>query len=163
MSLAKITIKAFTMDYVMSNPELDRIVRSFNLGGHAGMMTLYRSFHETRKTRSVDAMALVAYLGDSPVGWALYSKEPTNLSHTLFNPEDGVLFYIFIAKPYRRLGAGSKLIKAARDLADEETLCVCPWDERSSDFYFKNREVKLFNTLPDKRSNLGDNIQDYYY
>lgn len=88
---------------------------------------------------------LLAYRFRTLVGWGIVSKETTNFkfSRSLegFNSTDGKLFQVFVDPAYRRQGIATELFKKAQQIAGSETLCVCPWDDRSEGFYSKFPDV----------------------
>lgn len=160
MSSSKIEIKVFDMNHVLNNPELEFMLRELSLGYNAGMSTQLNRFKSIIAERPVDARAVVGYLGQDAVGWALSSKEGTN-RHAQYDPSLGVLIYIFVNLKFRRMGVGSAILNECRKIAGEEKLCVCPWDEQAAEFYYKNRSHNLFNILPYKQIALGEDRSLY--
>ena len=101
---------------------------------------------DSRSHRRVDCQLLLAYRFRTLVGWSILSKENTDFtfSHSAngFNAIDGRMFQVFVDPTYRKQGIASELFKKAQQLVGDETLCVCPWDDRSLGFYSKFPNVK---------------------
>jgi GNAT superfamily N-acetyltransferase len=96
--------------------------------------------------RSVDCQVILAYRFRTLVGWGIFSKETTNFHFSRspggFKSEEGRMFQVFVDPSYRNQGIASEIYKRAQQLAGEETICVCPWDDRSTGFYNKFPNVK---------------------
>lgn len=70
------------------------------------------------------------------IGWALIWKPyvPTNRRKICE-------MHVYIRKPYRRRGFGSKLVECCRKIADDVfklPMCVAPHDDKSKAFYVTN-------------------------
>lgn len=70
---------------------------------------------------------------------------------------------MYVDKNWRRQGIGSSLLNECRVIAGSETLCVCPWDDRSCSFYYQHRDLGLFDVLPLKQIPVGDTHEEYNY
>ncbi len=162
MTSAQFEVRTFEISEVLANPYLETTLRALSLGSTAGMNTQLNYFKEYIKSRPVNAKAIVAQTGERAIGWALYSKEGTN-RHALYDPAQGVLVYMYVLPTWRCMGIGSSLLNECRNLAGDEALCVCPWDDRSCGFYYKNRDKKLFDVLPLKQIPVGDGHEEYSY
>lgn len=148
MSQARIDIKVFDMNAVLDMPEFLSQLRELSFGYGAGMNTEINRFIYIRQERLVNAKAIVGYLGETIVGWALYSKEGTR-RQSFYSPEQGVLIYVYVETSYRRMKIGSTLLAKCKELAEEQKLCVCPWDEVSHQFYQQHKQYKLFSVVPE--------------
>lgn len=138
----KINIHLASFNDVIHNPILMQELRELTLGGNSGMNIEMNKFINLAPERKIQAYAAMAYvdtmLGYEMIGWALISKEPARFAFQLqdeFHPEEGVLFEVFVDPAYRRKGIGKALLGFARNFVGNETLCVCPWDSRSNQFY----------------------------
>jgi GNAT superfamily N-acetyltransferase len=101
---------------------------------------------EDVKTRSVNCQVLLAYRFRKLVGWGILSKETTHYSFSRsyegFKSENGMMFQVFVDPSYRRQGIASEIYKKAQQLTNNETLHVCPWDDRSTNFYIRSSRVQ---------------------
>ncbi len=134
-----LTIRVVDFNLVARQPVLLAKLRKLTLSPYSGLNCELNRMLEDVKTRSVDCQLLLAYRFKTLVGWGILSKETTNFkfSRSLegFKSDDGKLFQVFIDPAYRRQGIATELFKKAQQLVGNETLCVCPWDERSEGFY----------------------------
>jgi GNAT superfamily N-acetyltransferase len=141
-----LTIRARDFNLVAHEPELMKKLRKLTLHSYSGLNRELDYLTKTALYRPVQAQVLLAYRQDKLVGWALLSKEESNMkfyySDSQFRPSDGLLFEVFINPDYRRQGIASELIKVARRKAGATRLCVAPWDERSLGFYKKFSHYK---------------------
>ena len=145
-----LTLTVRTMDFniVAKQPELIAKLRKLTLDPYSGLNHELTRMLTDVKTRPVECQIILAYRFNTLVGWAILSKENTEYhfmrSSTGFNKENGLLFQVFVAHEYRRQGIASEIYKKAQQLANGQVLNVCPWDERSSNFYesFPNVNTK---------------------
>jgi ribosomal protein S18 acetylase RimI-like enzyme len=108
------------MSYILNYAELDKIEDKINI--------------------------ILCYYGDKRkviVGWGLYTNYyfPYNFPHKQYDPKEGTLFQVYIAKKSRKLGLGKQIVQEA--LKANEILCVSPWSVSASSFYKK--------TIPENR------------
>jgi GNAT superfamily N-acetyltransferase len=145
-----LTLKVRTMDFnvVAHQPELLAELRKLTLSPYSGLNHELDRMLEDVKNRSVNCQVLLAYRFSTLVGWAILSKENTDFhfhrSSSGFNADNGIMFQVFIDPSYRRQGIASELYKKAQQLTNGEVLHVCPWDEKSTNFYvrFSNVQTK---------------------
>lgn len=134
-----IKIVAKDFNEIVHEKELLNELRRLTLTPSSGMnYELDRIIHFS-KERPVKAQALLAYRHKELVAWAILSEEPSNYFYNNggFNPEDGVLFEVYVQPSHRREGIGSQLINKAKNLVGDKKLCVCPWDGNSHCFFSK--------------------------
>lgn len=134
-----LTVRAQGINIVAKQPDLIAKLRKLTLAPYSGMNFELNWMLEEAQERFVDCYILLGYVSDELVSWALLSKEDSDFvfcnAPNGFKGSDGWMFQVFVSPDYRRRGIGSELYKAAQKLAGDETLCVCPWDDRSSGFY----------------------------
>lgn len=163
MMTPHLEIKAYEMTEVLTDRRIELSLRYLSLGRSAGMQTQLDNFKSIMETRKPEAKAVVAYMEEKAVGWALFSREATS-RHAAYDPTKGVLIYLYVSDSYRRKGIGSSILVECRFLAGSEKLCVCPWDERSQGFYNKHHDKGLFDTLPMRQVDIEkDYIAKYSY
>lgn len=145
-NLLTLTIRTLDFNLVARQPVLLAKLRKLTLNPYSGLNCELNRMLEDVKERPVECQLLLAYRFRTLVGWGILSKEATNFkfSRSLngFKSEDGKLFQVFIDPAYRRQGIATELFKKAQQIAGEETLCICPWDERSEGFYSQFANVK---------------------
>lgn len=145
-NLLTLTIRTIDFNLVARQPVLLEKLRKLTLSPYSGLNHELNRMLEDVKQRSVDCQLLLAYRFRTLVGWAIISKETTHFrfsrSSEGFKSEYGRMFQVFIDPAYRRQGIASELFKKAQQMTGDETLCVCPWDERSEGFYSKFMDVK---------------------
>lgn len=145
-----LTLTIRTVDFNLAARQTDLLpkLRKLTLGPYSGLNHELDRMLEDVKERSVDCQLFLAYRFRTLVGWGLLSKETTDFrfSRSLdgFKSEYGRMFQVFVDPSYRRQGIGSELFKKAKQLVGNEIICVCPWDERSVEFYnqFYNTDTK---------------------
>ena len=143
-NLLTLTIRTVDFNLVARQPALLADLRKLTLGPYSGLNHELNRMLEDVKHRSVDCQLLLAYRFRKLIGWGIVSKETTSFHfhRAGFQAEDGKLFQVFIDPAYRRQGIATEMFKKAQQMVGEETLCVCPWDERSEGFYSKFPDVK---------------------
>ena len=147
-NLLTLTIRTVDFNLAARQPELIAKLRALTLNSRSGLnVELNRMLRDVER-RTVNCQLLLAYRFRTLVGWCIVSKESTHFifPHTMdgFRKEDGRMFQVFVNPAYRRQGIASELFKKAQRLAGDETICVCPWDDRSRGFYekFPNAKTK---------------------
>jgi GNAT superfamily N-acetyltransferase len=138
-NLFSLTIRALDFNLLPQHPELVKQLRKLTLHPYSGLNKELTLLFRLMESRPVQSQILLAYRNQKLVGWALLSKERSYMvfsnTHSHFEPEDGMLFEVFIHPDYRRQGIGSELMKVARRKATPYRLCVAPWDAQSRGFY----------------------------
>lgn len=71
-------------------------------------------------------LTCVAFLGDEPIGWSLYTKE-------YFDRND--LIMVYVHPSHRRKGIGRSLARAMKESSGKETVLVIAWSQESLDFF----------------------------
>ena len=144
-NLLTLTVRAVDFNLVARQPELLAELRKLTLSPYSGMNHELNRMLEDAETRKVNCTVLLAYRFRKLVGWAILSKETTQFhfsrSFEGFNAENGMMFQIFVDPSYRRQGIASEIYKKAQQMVNNELLHVCPWDERSSNFYAKSTTI----------------------
>lgn len=147
-NLLTLTIRTVDFNLVARQPVLLEKLRKLTLSPYSGLNHELNRMLEDVKERSVDCQLLLAYRFRTLVGWGILSKETTKFrfsrSQVGFQSEHGKMFQVFIDPAYRRQGIATELFKKAQQMAGEDILHVCPWDERSEGFYsnFPNAKTK---------------------
>ena len=138
-NLFTLTIRARDFNLLPKYPELVKQLRKLTLHPYSGLNREMDVLFKLMEKRPVKAQVLLAYRNRKLVGWALLSRERSDMvfSHTWkrFEPEDGMLIEIYIDPTHRRQGIATELMKVARRKAGVRRLCVAPWDNSSRDFY----------------------------
>jgi hypothetical protein len=141
-----LTIRVTDFNLVARQPDLLEKLRKLTLSPYSGLNFEMDRMLEDIKQRSVNCQVLLAYRFNTLVGWAILSKEDSKFhfhdSASGFNSEDGLMFQIFVNPSNRRQGIASELFKGAMKLAQDETICICPWDNTSYHFYSQFPNVK---------------------
>jgi GNAT superfamily N-acetyltransferase len=144
-NMLTLTIRTTDFNVVAQQPELLAQLRKLTLDAFSGLNHEMDRMLEDVKTRPVKCQVLLAYRFSTLVGWAILSKETTNYrfmrSDTGFNSENGMMFQVYVDPAYRRQGIATEIYKKAQQLAKDELLHVCPWDNRSTEFYTKFENV----------------------
>jgi GNAT superfamily N-acetyltransferase len=144
-NLLTLTVRVVDFNLVAHQPELLTQLRELTLSPYSGMNHELNRMLEDVKTRKVNCNVLLAYRFRTLVGWGILSKETThfNFSRSFegFNAENGMMFQVFVDPSYRRQGIASEIYKKAQQMANSELLHVCPWDERSVNFYTRSTTV----------------------
>lgn len=147
-NLLTLTVRTMDFNLVAHQPELLAELRKLTLSPYSGLNHELNRMLEDVKEREVKCQVLLAYRFRKLVGWAILSKETThyNFSRSFegFKAENGVMFQVFVDPSYRRQGIASEIYKKAQQLTNNETLHVCPWDEKSTNFYTR------FSSVPTK-------------
>lgn len=138
-NLLTLTVRTVDFNLVAKQPELLAQLRELTLSPYSGMNHELNRMLEDVKTREVNCKVLLAYRFRKLVGWGILSKETThfNFSRSFggFNAENGMMFQVFVDPSYRRQGIASEIYQKAQQMANNELLHVCPWDDRSTNFY----------------------------
>ena len=136
---SSLTIRARDFNLMAHEPELVKQLRKLTLHPYSGLNRELDSLTRMMQQRPVKAQVLLAYRQDKLVGWALFSKEKSDMTfsntYERFDPNDGILFEVYIHPDYRRQGIASELMMVARRKAKPYRLCVAPWDDQSQKFY----------------------------
>lgn len=144
-NLLTLTIRTLDFNLVARQPALLAKLRKLTLNPYSGLNCELNRMLEDVKTRPVECQLILAYRFRTLVGWGILSKETTDFkfSRSLngFKSQDGKLFQVFVEPSYRRQGIATEMFKKAQEIAGNETICVCPWDERSEGFYSKFPQV----------------------
>ncbi len=138
-NLLTLTVRTVDFNLVARQPELLAKLRKLTLSPYSGLNhELDRMLRDVQE-RTVDCQVILAYRFSTLVGWAILSKEDTNFHFVNtgngFVKELGKMFQVFVDPKYRRQGIASELYKAALNAVGNETICVCPWDNVSYQFY----------------------------
>ena len=144
-NMLTLTVRQVDFNVVAQQPELLAKLRVLTLSPDSGLNHELNRMLEDIKTRPVKCQVLLAYRISTLVGWAIVSKETTEYnfmrSATGFNAENGVMFQVYVDPAYRRQGIATEMYKKAQQLANDEVLHICPWDDRSTNFYTKFENV----------------------
>mgnify|MGYP001619169783 CR=1 FL=1 len=139
-SRKKIKIKNYDINLILKEPILLSRLRELTLSPRSGMNYELNNFKKIANVRPVQASALVVYLENEIIAWALLSRENSKFSFknfTEFNAGHGILFEVYVDHAHRRRGVGSILLKKARKIANGTRLCIAPHDYPSDRFYEK--------------------------
>lgn len=133
-------LKLETHDYnnIYKNPSLMCRLRDLTLHTDSGMNYELNSLSRMASLRQVDCRVLTASHVSEVLGWALLSRERSNFCFPRqfgYDPEDGVLFEVFVDPRHRRKGIGSELLKLGAKKASPHPLCIVPHDVCSQAFY----------------------------
>ena len=145
-NLLTLTIRTLDFNLVARQPELLAKLRKLTLNPYSGLNCELSRMLNDVEHRSVDCQVILAYRFRTLVGWAILSKENTDFhfsrSHTGFRADDGKMFQVFVDPAHRRQGIASEIYKKAQQLTNGEVLHVCPWDDRSTNFYTRLSNVQ---------------------
>lgn len=137
-----LTIKVHDYNIAARDPEFVRTLRLLTLNPYSGMNYELNNFAQIRLERDVDCKIITAYHENEFVGWALLSGETTDFQFMNaadgFDDSKGLLFQVYVQPGWRRKGVASQILEVANKQASGKTLCVCPWDEASGNFYNKH-------------------------
>lgn len=144
MSLSQIVkIRTYNMNFVLAEAPLLATLRKLTLHSRSGLNHELNNFQEIIKIRPVNAKAIVAYLDEEAVAWALLSKEASTFyfrNGIEFNAGHGMLFEVYVALHHRRKGIASKILERARLIAGQQRICIAPHDSQSDSFYNHHRK-----------------------
>lgn len=141
----ELNIKVVEMDEIIRSNELLATVRRLSLGGYSGMNVALNAFIRDMLLRSIDAKAILMYNGEEAVGWALYSRDVAT-DHWRFNANDGsICFQVYVNPTYRRMGIGSRLMKAAISLSKGAVIKVYESDAPAFFALHKDQAENLQN------------------
>jgi ribosomal protein S18 acetylase RimI-like enzyme len=147
-NLLTLTVRTLDFNLIARQPVLLEKLRKLTLSPYSGLNCELDRMLQDVTLRPVECQVLLAYRFRTLVGWGILSKETTNFrfSHSKngFKAEEGKMFQVFVDPAYRRQGIATELFKEAQKMVGNETLCICPWDERSEGFYnqFPNVNTK---------------------
>lgn len=140
-NLLTLTVRTVDFNLVARQPDLLAKLRKLTLSPYSGLNHELDRMLEDVKERTVDCQVILAYRFSTLVGWAILSKEDTDFHFVNtgngFVKELGRMFQVFVDPEYRRQGIASELFKEALKVVGNETICVCPWDHKSHQFYSK--------------------------
>ena len=144
-NLLTLTVRTIDFNLVAKQPELLSQLRDLTLSPYSGMNHELNRMLQDVETREVNCKVLLASRFRKLVGWGILSKETTHFSFSRsfegFNAENGMMFQVFVAPAYRRQGIASEIYKKAQQMVNNELLHVCPWDDRSTNFYTRSTTV----------------------
>jgi ribosomal protein S18 acetylase RimI-like enzyme len=143
-----LTIRAVDFNLVAQQPKLLKKLRELTIAAYSGLnYEMDRMLVGVDSGESIDCKVLLAYRFDKLVAWAILSKEETDFhffnSDDGFKKEDGYLFQVYVDRDYRQQGIASELLYLAKKLVGNEVLCVCPHDEKSTQFFAKHSTTKM--------------------
>jgi GNAT superfamily N-acetyltransferase len=145
-NLLTLTIRTVDFNLVARQPILLAKLRKLTLNSSSGLNCELDRMLKDVEHRSVDCQLILAYRFRTLVGWAILSKETTNFhfhrSATGFRSDEGRMFQVYVDPSYRKQGIASEIYKKAQQMAGDEILCVCPWDDKSERLYNKFPNVK---------------------
>ena len=144
----EIKIRTYTMNYALKNADLLSHLRRLTLHQFSGLNKELNNFQEIIKIRTVNAKAIIAYNNETPIAWALLSKEASEFKFAngvAYNAGYGVLFEVYVDIPFRRKGIASMLLKRAKLIHPGQRICVAPHDSKSYSFYEKNKRDYKYN------------------
>src|SRR5260221_12480401 len=145
-NLLTLTVRIVDFNLVARQPELLDELRKLTLSPYSGLNHELTRMLKDAKEREVKCQVLLAYRFRKLVGWAILSKETTQFSFSRsyegFKAENGVMFQVFVDPSHRREGIASEIYKKAQQLTNNELLHVCPWDEKSTNFYTRTSKVQ---------------------
>ena len=100
-----------------------------------------KEFIESRLLEN-DSVIFIAFLMDTPVGFIqLYPSFSSLLLKPLWYFDD-----LFVAKPYRKRGIGTELVKKAKELADETQVLAVRREKIEGDGFVPIETLALFET-----------------
>lgn len=145
-NLLTLTVRTVDFNLVARQPELLAQLRKLTLSPYSGLNHELTRMLKDVEEREVKCKVLLAYRFRKLVGWAILSKETTHYnfsrSYEGFKSENGLMFQVFVDPSYRRQGIASEIYKTAQQMTNNEVLHVCPWDERSTNFYTRLTNVQ---------------------
>jgi GNAT superfamily N-acetyltransferase len=140
-NLGDLTVRTSDFNLVARRPGLLKKLRRLTLHSGSGMNHELDNLLHIIQQRPVEAKAILAYQNSTLVGWAILSREDSGFyfpnTDEPFSASQGALFEVYVDPKYRRKGIGTKLIETAKKKCGTHTLCLCPWDSSSRNF-FKN-------------------------
>jgi GNAT superfamily N-acetyltransferase len=140
-----LTVRTLDFNLVAKQPELLAKLRKLTLSPSSGLNYELNHMEANAKKRKVEAKIILARRFNNLIGWGLLSKEDSNFNfpstHDYFRSINGHLFQVFVNPEYRRQGIASEIFKKAKDLAGNEMLHICPWDNGGHHFYSKFPDV----------------------
>jgi len=149
--IKQIKLKTLNLGKIFDNPVLYKQIRQLTIDCYSGMNQELDYLEVEHTYRKINARAIISYVNDKPVGWALLTKEDG--SHTYYDTYDGnyasykarrgYLFEVYVDREYRGKGLGTKLLQRAKRLTPNNKLVVVPWDKVSQTFYDKLKTRKI--------------------
>lgn len=139
-----LTIRVEDYNLVADRPGFLDQLKKMSFGPGAGLCYELECFEEIRQERKVEAEIITAYSSKELAGWALLSKEFSSFPFCGgkgFDPVQGYLFELFVTPSHRRSGIGTAMMKAAKKRIGSARLCVCPHDQKSTEFFMKNYQI----------------------
>jgi len=144
-----LTVRTVDFNLVAKQPDLLAKLRKLTLNTYSGLNHELTRMLNAVEERTVNCKILLAYRFNDLVAWAILSKEDTDFVfyETMdgFKKEDGWLFQVFVDNNHRRQGIASAIYEKAASHIGGDTICVCPWDNNSHQFYNKFPDVKRKN------------------
>lgn len=131
-----ISIKKYTMDQILNNAALTRIVRDLTMCSSSGMnrsLTYYGKL--LKNNQPVNAYALLLKQDDKTIAWACVSREQEDRWMSWFEPREGLICMFYVAPQYRRNGYGKMLFNKIKELEPGQAYCFAPHDEASCQFF----------------------------
>lgn len=141
--LQDLTIRVEDFNLVAGRDDFLSKLRELTLEPDSGMNHELDSLQALSQQRPVQCQILTAYRQEAIVGWALLSRESSDFWFTRsdgYQSEWGALFEVYVDPTHRRQRIGSELIKTAKSLVGNDTLCIALHDSCSSGFYNKFME-----------------------
>lgn len=135
------TFKVIDMNEVMKDSSLLRSLSRMTINPISGMSKSLMEFQKLE--RKIDAVAIVAFIKNKPIAWALHSKEETS-TIVKFCPEMGIYFQVFVDYPYRRRGIANQLLLKSKELANGTSINVADWSKTSSKFYHNKNVTNIW-------------------
>lgn len=133
-----IKIRTYSMNFVLNEAHLLATLRRLTLHSRSGLNHELNNFQKIIKIRPVNAKAIVVYLDEKVIAWALLSKEASTFhfrNGTEYNAGYGLLFEVYVAEDHRRKGVASQILKRAKLIAGSQKICIAPHDYKSHAFY----------------------------
>lgn len=142
-----LSIRCIDFNSAVCDSELLGQLRKLTLRPESGLNYELDVLGALAKLTKVNAYILTAKRNKELVGWALLSKESSTFPfpvHDGYNSNQGVLFEVFVKPDWRRQGIASVLLEKAKRIVGKTALCICPWDEKSTNFY---KNFKKYNMV----------------
>ena len=138
-STIQYTIEVIDMKSCLSNPTIMGYLRGMTLDEFSGMSIMLDEFMHGRYAR--DAKAIIAFIDNLPIAWALYTLEPDEYGDILFNENAEAYFQLFVRPECRRRGIGSVLFLKGQELAAGKKIGVSAHDVNARAFFSKVQGV----------------------
>lgn len=134
------------MDSILDSPEWTEELRRLTIGRPSGMNSALDLYTDLRKTRSVDALAIVArypWADRKAIGWLLFTYEDDGWGLAADKDKTRAGAQIYILPPFRRHGIGSRLVRMGATLASPDPLRVYYW----SNYDFFDPLMKQYSNI----------------